>query len=485
MTFRLLFCLAGLGLATSLKALDASISFARFDSPEQAYIEVYLHLAGQSVTYEPVSDSTFQAAVNVLILFEQAGEIVKYDHYKLNSPASLGPADFLDLKRYALSTGDYTLAVIVEDAADSTNVREYRTDFRMDFPEEGLAQSDIQLLASAQPASETGPLVKNGIQMEPLPYHFYGRGANVLTFYHEIYRSDQVFEGDFMVSYHVQRMENGEPNSVMIGHKRMSPAAVNPLLLQLDISNLVSGNYQLLVEVRDRERRLIGDKRLAFQRSNPLLDAEQLEATLAQVTLEEEFVGDLNAEELRYALLAITPHLPQRDVSLVDAYLRNEADSLRAQRMYLFSFWARERPADPYGAYLEYMEVAKAVDNMFQSGFRNGFETDRGYVYLKYGQPDDMVRNEAEPSAPPYEIWSYNKIDRTNQNNVRFIFYNPSLAPEDFVLLHSDVIGERQNPQWQMELYRSAPGDHPDDYFMGGDVQDNIGRRATRLLRDY
>jgi GWxTD domain-containing protein len=287
-----------------------------------------------------------------------------------------------------------------------------------------------------------------------------------------------------MVSYHVQRLENGTPQSTLIGHKRLSPAPVVPVLLQVDISQLVSGNYLLLVEVRDRERQLISSKQIGFQRSNPLVDAEYLEETLAQVSLDDEFVGSLNSEELRYALLAITPHLPQNDVSLVNSYLRDTAD-LHPQRMYLFSFWARERPADPAGAYLEYMEVAQAVDNMFNSGFRHGFETDRGYVYLKYGQPNDMVRNESEPTAPPYEIWSYDHIDRTNQNNVRFIFYNPSLAADDFVLLHSDVIGERQNPQWQMELYRNSPGDHPDDYFMGLDVQDNIGRRASRLLRDY
>jgi GWxTD domain-containing protein len=484
MLTRLFVFLGALLCLSSLRALDASVSFARFSSPQLHYVELYLHVAGRTVQFTPRTDSTFQAAVDVLILFEQEGTIVKYDHYRLNSPVTNNPADFIDLKRYALEDGAYTLAVLVEDAADSTNVREYRTDFQLSFSGAQVEQSDIQLLASVQPGESASAFVKNGVLMEPLPYHFYGRGANVLSFYQEIYGSDAYLNDDFMVSYHVQRLANGEPVSVLIGHKRMSPAPVVPLLVQVDISQLVSGNYQLLVEVRDRERQLISERRTAFQRSNPLVDAEYLEETLAQVSLDQEFVGHLNVEELRYALLALTPHLPQNDVSLVNTYLRDTVN-LHAQRMYLFSFWARERPADPAGAYFEYMEVARAVDNLFESGFRNGFETDRGYIYLKYGQPDDIVRNESEPSAPPYEIWSYNKIDRTNQNNVRFIFYNPSLAAEDFVLLHSDVIGERQNPQWQMELYRNAPGDHPDDYFMGLEVQDNLGRRASRLLRDY
>jgi hypothetical protein len=68
---------------------------------------------------------------------------------------------------------------------------------------------------------------------------------------------------------------------------------------------------------------------------------------------------------------------------------------------------------------------------------------------------------------------------------VRFIFYNPSLAADDFVLLHSDVIGERQNPQWQLQLYKSSPSEHPADFMGGENVPRNIGRQAVDLLNDY
>lgn len=470
-------------LSVQVMAIDASISYARFFSPQGNYLEVYLHVIGQSVSPTEVTDSTVQGAVNVLILFEQEGTIVKYDHYRLNSPESERVVDFVDIKRYGLANGDYTLAVLVEDAADSTNVREYRTDFNIQFNEQGLQQSDIQLLASARQGEEGSPFVKHGLLLEPLPYHFYGRGANVLSFYHEIYNSEQAIGDVFVATYKIDQLSNQTENTLIIGHKRQDPAAINPIVQQVDISELPSGNYRLNLEIRNRAREVIGTKSVYFQRSNPLVDAEQLETALASVSLDDEFVGDMSKEELRYSLLAIVPHMPQGDVEMVDIIMKK--DSLNAQKSYLYSFWARQNPANPQIAHDEYMEVAKAVDDLFQSGFRNGFETDRGYVYLKYGQPNDIVRNETEPSAPPYEIWSYDNIDRTNQNNVRFIFYNPSLAADDFVLLHSDVIGEIQNPQWQMELYRDAPGEHPDDYFMGEEVQDNIGRRARRLLRDF
>lgn len=469
---------------THLNALDASLSFARFSSPSGNYVELYLHVSGQTVHATNVSDSTVQGAVKVLIIFEKDGKVVRFDKFQLNSPVGAKVVDFIDLKRFALANGIYQLKVEVEDAADSTQVRTYNAkDLEMNFSTDKLEQSDIQLLASVSPTTEEGTLVKNGFIMEPLPFNYYGRGVNTLSFYHEIYNSTTAIGEDFVVSYKIEKLENGKAKKLLIGHKRQKAAAVNPILQKVDISNIPSGNYQLVIEVRNRERELLGSCSSLFKRSNPVADAQVLEEVLAQVNLEEEFVNDLNKEELEYGLRAIVAIMPSMDVELVDIMLKT--DSIQAQRMYLYGFWLKENKIAPKYAYEKYMEVAHAIDDMYQSGFRHGFETDRGYTYLKYGQPSDISRNELEPSAPPYEIWSYNQLPETGQNNVRFIFYNPSLVADDFILLHSDVIGERSNPQWQLELYRDAPSEQPQDYFGGENVQDNIGRSSRQLLNDY
>lgn len=470
-------------VCTTAKALDASLSFARFTGPQGTYLELYLHVAGQTVEPIQLNDSTAQAAVDVLVFFEQEGAVISYDKYRLNSPTGKRIVDFVDMKRYPLSAGTYDLKVEISDANAPERIRRYSTSIELGFASSEIDQSDIQLLAAVGESEVASPMVKNGLLMEPLPFNYYGRGANVLTFYHEIYNSATAIGVPFVISYRVDRIENGEGSTMLLGHKRQEPTEINPVLVQMDIGELPSGNYQLVVDVRDRERNLLSSRSIAFQRSNPMIDVEKFEEAMAQVVIEEEFVYDLSEEDLEYSLRAIGPILPANDVELVDILLRT--DSIRAQRMYLYGFWLKENRINPKETYDQYMEVARAVDQMYDSGFRHGFETDRGYVYMKYGQPSDISRNENEPSAPPYEIWSYNQMERTNQNNVRFIFYNPSLAADDFILLHSDVIGERQNPQWELELYRDSPGEHPNDYFGGEEVRDNIGRRARRLLSDY
>ncbi len=475
-----------MGLSCALPALDASVSYATFKSPSQSYVEIYLHVAGRSVTYQPITDSTYQAGVEVVILFKQGDEIVKFDKYALNSPEARGPIDFIDLKRYSLKDGQYELVVAVKDLHRPENAKEFKTEIVFDYSTDDLQQSGLVLLASYQRSDDAAnAFVKSGVQIEPLPYNFYGRHASSLIFYNEIYNADKTLGEDFLVSYSIEKLEDGDSEMVMIGHKRQKAQPIVPLLVQMDISQVPSGNYNLVVEVRNRAKELLSRKRIFFQRSNPFLDQELETLQLAaNVNIEEEFVQKLTPEELEYSLRALTPKLPQGDVDLVNAIVRN--DSINAQRLYLFSFWAKESPNNPEFAYQKYMEVARAIDQQFDSGFRHGFETDRGYIYLKYGQPDDIENRDQEPSAPPYEIWTYYQFPRTNQNNVKFVFYNPSLAPGDYQLLHSTAIGELNNPQWQRDLYREVPNEiQGSDYFGGSDVLDNFNRNAGRVFRDY
>ncbi|HMQ49248.1 MAG TPA: GWxTD domain-containing protein [Saprospiraceae bacterium] len=475
-------CLAVLLSATSSRAIDASISYAAFNSPQGGYVELYLHFARQTVEFVTLPDSSVQANIEVIILFQQNAEIIKYDKYNLASPFGVKPLDFIDMKRYALPEGTYELVVAVSDLNRAENANEYKTNIQILFPKDKVVQSDLTLLASFERSEEADNIfVKNGILMEPLPFNFYGRNASVLSFYNEIYHTDQVLGDDFTVSYAIELLENGSTQTQAIRHTRQHPASVVPILAQMDISKLPSGNYQLKVEVRNRQKELLTNRIIFFQRSNPYLQAE--EVLLSDVKIEQEFVQKLTPEQLEYSLRAMTPKLPQRDVELVNYLLKS--DSIAGQRLYLFSFWAKESPTNPEFAYSKYMEVAEAVDQLYNSGFRHGFESDRGYIYLKYGQPDDTEMRDQEPSSPPYEIWTYYEFPATRQNNVKFVFYNPSLAPGDFQLLHSTAIGEVNNPQWQRQLYRSAPDEINSSDFIGEDgMQDNFNRNAGRIFKD-
>lgn len=61
-----------------------------------------------------------------------------------------------------------------------------------------------------------------------------------------------------------------------------------------------------------------------------------------------------------------------------------------------------------------YLRVQFANENFATN--REGWETDRGRIYIIYGPPTDIERHPFEPDRRPYEIWYYSHIAR------RFVF---------------------------------------------------------------
>ncbi len=471
-------------LSFSSQALDASITYSTFKSPTQSYVEIYLYVVGKTVTYVPNADSTmFQAGVEVVILFKQGEEIIKFDKYNLNSPKSSLKEDFVDLKRFALPDGEYQIEVSIEDNQDETNVVRYDGILTMDYSkdENVLLQSDIELLASVKKAeSEDHVLVKNGYFIEPLPHNFYHKNLDKLIFYNEVYDTDTKIGDDFQVSYGIERKMNNKVSPVLIGHKKRKPQPINVLILQMNIKDLPSGNYNFFVEIRNRAKELLSRKSVEFTRSNPYLQAthEQIET----VDMKDEFVGKLNREELRYSLKAIAPLVIDRDVELLNSVIENKDSTV--QQRFLFNFWVNQNPNNPHITYNAFMEIAKAVDKLYVDGFGYGFESDRGRIFLRYGRPNDVVSVDTEPSAPPYEIWFYNDLPETNQADVKFLFYAPDLGT-NYRLLHSTVRGELNNPQWQLELYKSVPNEiSGSNYIDATQMQGNVNRRAAEYFNE-
>ena len=80
----------------------------------------------------------------------------------------------------------------------------------------------------------------------------------------------------------------------------------------------------------------------------------------------------------------------------------------------------------------------------------------------------------------------YEGLEIYGQTNVKFLFYNPSKASNDFLLLHSNCFGEVQNPRWEIELYKSVSATQAigNDPLNSTQVEDNFGRNARRYFEN-
>jgi GWxTD domain-containing protein len=166
---------------------------------------------------------------------------------------------------------------------------------------------------------------------------------------------------------------------------------------------------------------------------------------------------------------------------------RNIRDLLKSKdigsiRKYLQAFWLQTAPTDAYTAWIKYKQQVLYVQGLYKTNFQQGYETDRGRVYLQYGAPSTTNVKEGSPSEYPYEVWFYNKIGKFS--NRRFIFYNPDLTNNAFRLLHSDLIGEVKNPGWSQVLSRrnTVNGTVDDPNLFN---QRSWGQNSNDLFRQY
>ncbi|MBL7806566.1 MAG: GWxTD domain-containing protein [Saprospiraceae bacterium] len=472
-------------LPFSAQALDLGVSYAVFNTPEnKPYLEVNLEIAAVSIRYQKTESGKLQAGAEVLIMVKDGEQVVKYEKYHLQSPEVDAPQSLIDVKRFPVSAGNYELEIQVQDLNASENKDSYKSPIRVYFPEK-LHLTEIQLLRQYKKDNTQGAFTKNGYYMEPLPFCFYEKGNTRLAFYLEIYRSNQsVMEGEYLLRYFVEQDKgNGEKTLVSTGSQRKKPSAIDAMLVQLDISKFESGNYYLTVEARNSTNELLASRSQFFQRSNPYLYFNDQEIT--EEVLTQQFTQKLDAKQLKYALAALSPIVLGDDAEVLNAVHRDT--NLANKRFFVFRHFVREDPNDPESAYNKYMTLANAVHEKFRSGFRYGFETDRGRAYLRYGAPDDVVHVEDEPGACPYEIWVYYSFPKTKQSNVKFLFYNPSLAGDDYITLHSTARGEIQDQKWERKLYNRNATEYidGDNYHDATGVERNFGRRAKEYFTDF
>lgn len=464
---------------TDTFALDADVAVTRFRTMDKAYAEIFIYVLGSSVTSRMDSNRHF-ASVSVAYFISQGNEVIAGDKYNLISTGVSGLSDFMDLKRHFLNPGKYEVLIELTDNLDSTNFVKLSKPFTIAPAATTLEQSDIQLLSHVEPAQEESVWVRNGMRMMPLPYAWYREDLTKVFFYQEIYHSDQHPGDDYYISYTV--VPDYDSSKVLLqGFKRMKPQQINTVTQALDISGLSSGEYVLHIGAYDQSQKLLSASSSVFYRTNPEID-QQL-AEYGESLFENSFTLNMQKDSLRYALKAIAPVISQSHVPVLN-WLLQKGDP-ENQRRFLHQYWVEINTQKPEQAYAEFMAFAHVVDKEYHAAFGYGFETDRGRIMLKYGIPNDVVSVTDEPSAPPYEIWIYHSFPVTNQSNVRFLFYNPSLAGGDFRLLHSTAVGELQNRRWQHELYRDALSEPAGgDFIDGKEVGDNFHRRAAEYFND-
>ncbi|TAL62673.1 MAG: GWxTD domain-containing protein, partial [Bacteroidetes bacterium] len=245
-----------------------------------------------------------------------------------------------------------------------------------------------------------------------------------------------------------------------------------------------SGNYNLVIDVRNKTNELVAQKKVFFQRKNNLEKTVVDIQDLSDISIENTFAAKTSGKDtVAEYIRSLRPIASEAEKGFMDNQLKLADEKLMKQ--FFYNFWQSRSRLAPEDAWNTYHNNVKAVNAKFGMFNYKGYETDRGRVYLQYGPPDKREEFPSEPNAYPYEIWVYYTLEDKSklnpiQTNKQFIFFNRDLASNNYRLLHSDALSETHDTRWEMKLHARTVQSHdfeqkkaPDHF--GGSSHDEFG----------
>lgn len=477
-TILILFCFLQSFSFSQGSKLKTYIDTKQFYAPGIGnYLEVYMQFVSYSVLYKNEGNG-LRSKVLISVEIADTTQTVFSDRYVLESPEAIDSIqdDFYEVLRIQLNPGKYTMKLNLLDVNKEGSEISGNLPITIEDFSKNTKISDIIVAEFAYPSDEQTNFDKSGYHIIPMLSSFYATDSKNLPIYLELYGTEGIMDSTFLLSY---RMINTKDATEMQGFSKTfsyKKGPVIPVFESINIEDLSTGNYQLEVRVSRLSNEILAVQTYDFERSNE----NNSMFTMENLQLDPAFQASIPTDSVLYFLESLIPISKPAEIKNIIETLKSK--NVENARKHLQGYWVITSPTNSYESWLRYKAQVVFVQDIYGNNFQEGFETDRGRVYLKYGAPNQVNARESSPSEYPYEIWTYNKIGI--YSNKRFIFYNPDLVNNAYRLLHSDMLGELKNPAWpQILAKRNTYNGNVDD-----PNQNNVnhwGGESNDLFRQY
>lgn len=434
-----------------LSAQSLDVEIFRYQLADQtSFVDVAIELNSLDMTmvYE---DSLWVASTDLSISIEQADQLIAFRKIKLSGPQTVDSTeawstDHMHLERFILNPGSYKVTVNIE----GTELL-----FKEDIQIQICGKPDVSDLMLVEAYAkindgEESEFSRSGLDIVPLLDNEISPNANQARFYVELYNIDQVVGLDslFLFSFGFTN-SNGRLSPNHTRYLRLQAAPVVPVFDVLPVDGSVppeDGGF-LKIEIRTRQGMEITTMNYPVSRWSPADDNSYFGIDLS------EFAAQWTDRDLLYRHLE--DHLPLAYPSEQNTILGilKVTEDINMLKGFLEQFWVKRSPENPTKNWSNYRNEVVVADSVF-GGCRSGHgaDTDQGYVYLKYGRPNSIVKRHHGTDYYPYEIWHYHHT--AGMSNRRFLFYAPHVVLECLEILHSDMPGEISNNDW-IEILKS------------------------------
>jgi GWxTD domain-containing protein len=288
------------------------------------------------------------------------------------------------LETVDLPPGKYTLETTLKDLSTATlHNREFKVQLE-DHRQKYSTCSDILFVQEARTkAGEPSVFDKGNMTIVPSVSRFFGGDDSTrLIYYFEIYRGsdsdDRVYIETILRS----------PYRGMLYRDTMYVELTDSVTRQIrDISlaDYTPGDYNLEVYIRGRRAKKLDsrDESFTIQWSQEALLRHDFSAAIEQlryIASSDEIADMKNLQSMEEKIQAFNAFWDSRDPTL--GTRENEAKR-------------------------EFYRRITYANRQFRHLRREGWRTDRGRIYVQFGEPDQIDDHPISPESVPYQIWHY------------------------------------------------------------------------------
>ena len=274
-------------------------------------------------------------------------------------------------------------------------------------------------------------LIRSGYYLLPNPLSIFSSRDTLIFLYTEIYNLPSSSNNTFELSLTVKD-KFGVVSNLIQSERRTKSGRTAAIVESIEIKSWPTGLYEFSLHISDL---------------NQIDSANFLMRIIS--TEEVGFAIRKSFSNERYDTLSITDR-----VNLVTYELsRKQLSTLRqlterGKEEFLRQFWI-ERKSQLSNSELE--SQAEILDRYIFVNERfslpglpnSGWKTDRGRIYMQFGQWDELDEHQSPGNDEPFQIWHYHRL-----NGKLFVFQDKR-GDKEYNLVHSNVNGERYDPAWE------------------------------------
>ena len=424
-----------------------NVDYAKFHNNDQSgYLEIYYGFHPSLLTYQLVEEK-YVAGVQLTTRFlnNETQQLVINERSLLpvtetDTSATTFKFPFVSQAGYAIPFGDYTLEVVAADSLNPSRRDSVSFIVHIDkYNRDKVVCSDLELCSKINSSHRTdNPFFKNSLEVVPNATIIFGVTAYpVLFHYLELYNLNpaETYTVKTVVTDFQKRVIRESSKSRKFGVENAVEVGTTP------VTSIFSGKYLLRILIADKSGKELARVEKAFFIYNPHLQAPELTAQGDQAG---ELAG-LSEKELTGEFLKAKYIASEDEIKTF-----NLIDTESGKREFLTRFWikaAKGRPGKLPIRRIDYLKKIDQANDWYAEMGKDGWQTDRGRVFILYGKPDDLERFPSMGESKPYEIWRYHSIE----NGVEFVFIN-RLGYGHFELVHSTKRGELWDDNWREYL---------------------------------